>query len=60
MSSGHCKKLQPEYEAAATVLREQDAPGLSAQTIAKVDCTTQKEVGKRMEIKGYPTLYFFK
>ena len=59
MYSGHCKKLQPEYEAAAGVLREQDGPGLSPQTIAKVDCTTQKEVAKRMGIKGYPTLWFF-
>ena len=58
--SGHCKKLEPEYAAAAGVLRNQDGPGLSPHTIAKVDCTTQKAVAKRMGIKGYPTLYFFK
>ena len=60
MSSGHCKKLQPEYEAAAEVLRTQETPGTEPRTIAKVDCTTQKKLAERMEIKGYPTLYFFK
>ena len=56
MSSGHCKKLAPEYEAAAEVLKAQDPP----LTIAKVDATENKAIGDRMEIKGFPTLYFFK
>ena len=54
--SGHCKKLTPEYEAAAAVLSSQDPP----RTIAKVDATENKAIADRMQIKGFPTLYFFK
>ena len=54
--SGHCKKLAPEYEAAAEVLSKQDPP----RTIAKVDATEAKGLADRMSIKGFPTLYFFK
>ena len=54
--SGHCKKLTPEYEAAAEVLRNQETP----RTIAKVDATENKAIADRMQIKGFPTLYFFK
>lgn len=52
---GHCKKLAPEYEAAAEVLAAQEEP----RTIAKVDATENKGLADRMEIKGFPTLYFF-
>ena len=54
--SGHCKKLAPEYEAAAEVLSAQDPP----RTIAKVDATENKALGDRFEIKGFPTLKFYK
>lgn len=52
---GHCKKLAPEYEAAAEVLKAQDPP----LTIAKVDATEQKALAERFEIKGFPTLQWF-
>jgi|Transcript_36645 protein disulfide-isomerase A1 len=52
---GHCKKLTPEYEAAAEVLAAQDPP----RTIAKVDATENKALAERMAIKGFPTLYFW-
>jgi len=52
---GHCKKLAPEYEAAAAVLSAQDPP----RTIAKVDATENKGITDRMGIKGFPTLFFF-
>jgi thiol-disulfide isomerase/thioredoxin len=54
--SGHCKKLTPEYEAAAAVLSAQDPP----RTIAKVDATENKGIADRMQVKGFPTLYFYK
>ena len=54
--SGHCKKLAPEYEGAAEVLTAQDPP----RTIAKVDATENKALGDRFEIKGFPTLKFYK
>lgn len=52
---GHCKKLTPEYEGAAEVLAAQDPP----RTIAKVDATEAKGLADRMQIKGFPTLYFW-
>jgi protein disulfide-isomerase A1 len=54
-SSGHCKKLTPEYEGAAEVLAAQDPP----RTIAKVDATENKGIAERMGIKGFPTLFFW-
>jgi len=53
---GHCKKLAPEYSAAATTLAEKN----SKVKLAKVDATEHKEVGKEFGVKGFPTLFFFK
>lgn len=52
---GHCKSLAPEYAAAATAVK--DVAGLK---IAKVDATEAKDVAGKYEIKGFPTLKFFK
>lgn len=54
--SGHCKKLAPEYAAAAKVLSENDP----AYPLAKVDATEQKKLAERFGIQGFPTLLFFK
>jgi protein disulfide-isomerase A1 len=50
---GHCKKLAPEYSAAAGVLKADGIP------LAKVDCTVQKQVAEKFKIQGFPTLKFF-
>ncbi|GAA6065494.1 protein disulfide isomerase family A, member 8, partial [Tachysurus ichikawai] len=50
---GHCKKLAPEFEAAAKRLK-------GIVTLAKVDCTTNTEVCGRFGISGYPTLKIFR
>jgi protein disulfide-isomerase A1 len=50
---GHCKKLAPEFAKAAETLRADNL------YIAKLDATEQKEVAKRFDISGYPTLKFF-
>ncbi|CAO3563885.1 unnamed protein product [Mortierella alpina] len=51
---GHCQNLEPEYEAAATQLKEAGVP------LAKVDCTVEKDLCKQYEVTGYPTLKVFK
>ena len=54
--SGHCKKLAPEYAAAAEILAKEDPP----QFLAKVDATVEKDVAEKYGIQGFPTLIFFK
>ena len=49
---GHCKKLLPEWTAAATQLR-------GTIKIAKVDCTTQQKLAQKYQIQGYPTIKVF-
>ncbi|XP_070543063.1 protein disulfide-isomerase A3-like [Ptychodera flava] len=53
---GHCKKLAPEYEVAATQLKytEPSVP------LAKVDCTAEKDTCSRYGVSGYPTLKIFR
>lgn len=52
---GHCKKLAPEYAAAAAELK---ASGNKA-VLAKVDADSEKELGKKFEVEGFPTLKWF-
>jgi protein disulfide-isomerase A1 len=52
---GHCKKLTPEYAAAAQKLAALDPP----RYLAKVDATEHKEVAERHDVKGFPTLVFY-
>mmetsp|Transcript_5741 Transcript_5741/g.5649 ORF Transcript_5741/g.5649 Transcript_5741/m.5649 type:complete len:139 (+) Transcript_5741:24-440(+) len=52
---GHCKRLAPEYEKAATLLKEKG----SKVVIAKVDATVEKAAASARQIRGYPTLIFF-
>jgi len=53
---GHCKSLAPEYAKAAGILAEKN----SAIVLGKVDATEQKKIAETHEVKGYPTLKFFK
>ncbi|KAG9355288.1 hypothetical protein JZ751_000126 [Albula glossodonta] len=50
---GHCQKLAPEYESAATKLK-------GIVPLAKVDCTTNSETCSRFGVNGYPTLKIFR
>merc|ERR1712072_441625 len=50
---GHCKRLKPEFEKAATVLKANDPP----VTLAKVDCTEGgQDTCGRFQVSGYPTV----
>ena len=51
---GHCKALAPEYEEAATTLKEKNIP------LAKVDCTQEADLCKDYGVEGYPTIKVFR
>lgn len=54
---GHCKRLAPDYEKAAGILRDNDPP----VALIKVDCTEGgKETCNKYGVSGYPTLKIFK
>jgi len=50
---GHCKKLKPAFTEAANELE-------GKAVLAKVDCTEHQELCGRFDVRGYPTLVFFK
>ncbi|XP_041464470.1 protein disulfide-isomerase A3-like [Lytechinus variegatus] len=54
---GHCKRLAPEYETAATKLQRESPP----IPLAKVDCTESgKQSCGKHGVSGYPTLKVFR
>jgi protein disulfide isomerase family A protein 3 len=54
---GHCKRLAPEYETAATALLKNDPP----IPIAKADCVGEaKDSCTKYGVSGYPTLKIFR
>ena len=52
---GHCKKLAPEYEAAARALKKSK----TAATLAAVDCDAHKSLCDAHGVSGFPTIKAF-
>lgn len=53
---GHCKRLAPEYERAARVLKDLPKP----VPLAKIDGTAEKDLADKYEARGWPTLMIFR
>lgn len=53
---GHCKRLKPEYERAADVMKQEKIAG----ALAALDATKETKTAKQFGISGYPTLKYFK
>lgn len=52
---GHCKRLAPTWDQLAEISHSK-----TGITIAKVDCTVEKELCETHQVRGYPTLILFK
>jgi protein disulfide-isomerase A1 len=52
---GHCKKLDPEYSAAAETLKDETDIAL-----AKVDATIEEKLAQKFQVQGFPTIKLFR
>ena len=53
---GHCKAMKPHYTEAAQLLSDEGVSG----TLAAVDATKEQAVASKFEVKGFPTVKYFK
>jgi len=53
---GHCKRLAPDFEKAATKLKSNDPPVF----LIDVDCDSEKDLCQKHSVSGYPTLKIFR
>jgi len=52
---GHCKRLKPEWELAATQIKDEEG----TEKIAALDAQAFPKIAKRFSVTGYPTLIYF-
>ena len=52
---GHCKAMKPSYMDAAKRMKDGGVHGV----LAAVDATKEAELGKRYDVKGFPTIKYF-
>ncbi len=51
---GHCKRLEPAYEEVGKAFDNSDSV-----VIGKVDADSEKALGSKFGVRGYPTLKYF-
>ncbi len=54
LGCGHCKRLAPAYEEVGQTFDNSDSV-----LIAKVDADSERALGTRFGVRGYPTLKYF-
>ena len=54
LGCGHCKHLAPAYEEVGKAFDSVDSV-----LIAKVDADSERDLGSRFGVRGFPTLKFF-
>ena len=54
LGCGHCKRLAPAYEEVGKAFDNVDSV-----LIAKVDADSERDLGSRFGVRGFPTLKFF-
>ncbi|XP_037957531.1 protein disulfide-isomerase A5 [Teleopsis dalmanni] len=52
---GHCKQMKPEYEKAATTLKDREIPCI----LAALDASKDTTISEKFHVKGFPTLKYF-
>lgn len=52
---GHCKRIKPEFEKAATKIKSEKIDGI----LGAVDATKERDLASRFGVKAYPTLKYF-
>lgn len=52
---GHCKKMKPEYEKAADIIKNNKIAGV----LTALDATKEPEIAAKFGVKGYPTVKYF-
>ncbi|XP_041371887.1 probable protein disulfide-isomerase A4 [Gigantopelta aegis] len=53
---GHCKRMKPDFFSAATRLKKEEP----SAKLAMVDSTKYKDISQKYDVKGFPTLIYFK
>ena len=56
---GHCKRLTPEWNAAADFSSQEEASELPMIKFGAVDATVERNLAKRFKIRGYPSIKVF-
>jgi len=55
----HCKSLAPEWEEAASILKQNEIASLYGIVLASVDAIVEKSLAEKYQISGFPSIKIF-